>query len=150
MHPAQLGPPENRFWTAISESVNGCWIWQRYVNPMTRYATLSIGGVKIYAHRFSYELHYGKIPPGLCVCHKCDNPSCVNPGHLFLGTYKDNNLDMVSKGRHHLASKTHCKNGHPLSGENLTGNRRTGRLCRVCQRQAKRRYKQRLRKAKKE
>lgn len=53
-----------------------------------------------YAHRFGWTLANGEIPPGMCVLHRCDNPPCVNPTHLFLGDRRDNAIDMIAKGRH--------------------------------------------------
>jgi hypothetical protein len=76
----------------------GCWLWERGVNS-SGYGSLSVGDKTEMAHRVSYELYVGPIPPGLSVLHKCDTRSCVNPDHLFLGTRSDNNLDMSVKGR---------------------------------------------------
>lgn len=86
----------------IPEPMSGCWLWTGAINNKG-YGTLSRQVNKktqlTYAHRFSWEHHTGPIPEGMCVCHKCDVPCCVNPDHLFLGTRQDNSDDMVAKGR---------------------------------------------------
>ncbi len=91
----------------------GCWIWMASKNHQG-YGYFGVRGRIIRAHRVSYLMHVGSIPSGLCVLHNCptgDNPSCVNPKHLFLGTHQQNLIDMVSKGRR-LYHGEHNKNAH--------------------------------------
>jgi len=91
-----------RFWGYVAKRDDeSCWEWQSGRSPRG-YGNFHVerGKASVRAHRFSWELCNGKIPDGLCVLHRCDNPPCVNPGHLFLGTRDDNVKDMMSKGRH--------------------------------------------------
>jgi hypothetical protein len=86
-----------RFWKYV-EKADGCWPWTGGVDSQG-YGAFGVEGKQWKAHRFSWELHNGHVPDGLCVCHKCDNPPCRNPAHLFLGTYADNVRDCHKKGR---------------------------------------------------
>jgi len=79
--------------------ITGCWEWKRATNNIG-YGMFRIKqGLMRTAHRVSYELFNGPIPNGMVVCHTCDNPKCVNPDHLWVGTMLDNIRDMDSKGR---------------------------------------------------
>ena len=84
---------ERRFWSKVKRGEH-CWDWIGRKDK-DGYGFFRRGK----AHRFSWTLHIGDIPEGLCVLHHCDNPACVRPGHLFLGTQEDNMKDMAKKGR---------------------------------------------------
>ena len=81
---------------------DGCWKWTGVKNP-AGYGLINPGGraPPWLAHRVSWTIHVGPIPSGMCVLHRCDNPECTNPEHLFIGDYAANAADKVSKGRQH-------------------------------------------------
>ena len=95
---------ENIEQSSMPEPNSGCWLWMKK-SSRRGYGVFIISQYKqILAHRASWMAYRGVIPDGIFVCHKCDNPCCVNPYHLFLGTALDNAQDMLRKGRGNKAS----------------------------------------------
>jgi hypothetical protein len=102
--------PAVRFWKHVDKS-GACWLWKG-AKCSSGYGTFSIPAtpkkITISAHRWSWEFHFGNVPDGLCVLHNCpggDNPSCVRPEHLWLGTHDDNNKDRARKNRSALGER---------------------------------------------
>lgn len=90
-------PLADRFWRHIRKS-EGCWVWTG-AHDQRGYGQMGRDGKTVRSTRVAWELHHGPVPDGLWVLHRCDNPPCVRPDHLFLGTSRDNHNDMWKKGR---------------------------------------------------
>ncbi len=95
---------EQLYEQSTTEPNTGCWLWTRGVAAKMGYASVYVGrsrtgGRNAGGHRLAWAALHGAVPAGMCVCHRCDQPSCVNPDHLFLGSHRDNTRDMIRKGR---------------------------------------------------
>lgn len=117
----------------------GCWNFTGPISKGCGYGKVGFYGKVINAHRLSWILTNGDVPSGLIVCHKCDNRKCINPDHLFIGTYRDNTQDMIRKGRRKARTKTYvignlCRRGHLLTMASL-GDSSGLRYCRICRAQ---------------
>ncbi|KKK68322.1 hypothetical protein LCGC14_2945240, partial [marine sediment metagenome] len=126
--------PVERFNLRHKKLSNGCWKWSGHL--VKGYGSLWANGKHNYAHRFSYELYIGKIPPSLTIDHLCRNTWCVNPKHLEPVTVRENNLRGVSLFAINFR-KTHCLKGHKFNTKNTYTykskvNGETYRGCRVC------------------
>ena len=124
----------NRFWAKVHKT-SSCWLWTA-ARTGSGYGSIRIAGHSVPAHRFSYCVtHQVALTSHECVLHSCDNPPCVNPAHLRIGTKQDNRRDFDERGEPWQRNRTRCPQGHPYSGENLI-RYRNHRSCRECGRHA--------------
>jgi hypothetical protein len=143
-----------RFYEKVDNSAgrSDCWPWIGATDGKGR-GQFWINGRLVRAPRVAWSLHHNQtFPPDKLACHTCDNPNCVNPAHIFVGSMSENIADAVRKGRHKAnpeysgwqKHKTHCKRGHPLDGDNLyLQSNGKGRGCRICQRMHNENYRAR-------
>lgn len=122
--------PEPRFWAKVTKTET-CWLWTGS-STKAGYGQFTVNRKTIMAHRYSYELVNGPIPEGLHMDHLCKVTSCVNPAHLeavtpYVNLMRADNPSAINKRR------TKCKNGHPLSGDNLAIRKNGNRKCIACE-----------------
>ena len=121
----------------VPEPNSGCWLWLGYLaGGKKKYAVWGQGRERVQVSHLALWLRGIHVPSGFDACHTCDNPVCVNPDHLFVGTRKQNMQDARAKGRLvGYRKREFCKAGHPLSGDNLYIDPKwQKRHCRICMR----------------
>lgn len=154
-HPHLPRDDETFFWSRVDK--NGpvhivlqtrCWIWTGATMQPWRYGRIRLGRVHTGSHRYSYFLANGQWPNPMCL-HRCDNPPCVNPTHLFEGTNLDNARDKLAKGRHRSGRpvQEYCIRGHRVAGDNAAprndNDGRSSVRCRSCRDEHARNYRER-------
>jgi len=110
-------PPKVRFWKFVDvRGDDDCWLWTGTLVKQDYGRFYLAAGKPIGAHRFSWEISNGRsVPKGMCICHTCDNPKCVNPKHLWLGTNEENTADRHAKGRSATQSREHYQRAQAIS-----------------------------------
>lgn len=127
-----------RFWAKVDRSAgpDGCWPWTAGCDN-NGYGQVRVGVRIIRAARVALELATGRPLGKRWALHRCDNPPCVNPAHLFPGSARKNAQDCARKGRNGMSKRTHCPRGHKYTTENTRYTRKTsGRRCQTCERKA--------------
>lgn len=142
-------PVADRFWPKVNvRGPDDCWEWAAYRDP-NGYGRFSIGPMSkvALAHRVAYQLDKGEVGDNTVICHRCDNPPCVNPAHLFAGSQTDNMQDCAEKGRTTRLTGALCSKGlHEMTEANaLPRSGHKGRECRACRYKYSRERARRLR-----
>lgn len=135
------------FWKNVSVlGHEDCWEWRgSAIKDRGRIRGIfHFGGKRMTSHRFSAIIAHGPCPDGMECLHSCDNPICCNPNHLRWGAHFDNMQDVKERMRHGNTKKTHCRAGHPLSGDNLRIRKSGRRACRQCDKEKSARDRQKL------
>ena len=132
---------QDRFWARVTKVSSGCWEFSAQNSSRAGHRVFYVNNRRLLAHRSAWEMSFGPIPDGLCVCHHCDNPPCVNPDHLFLGTVADNNADRDRKGRGRMPHPWQVRRlpAGPVKHGTITGYIKRKCRCDEC-REAKRAY----------